>query len=76
MTNPDAVRHEHLSYGQVLNDRLAVLDATAVSLCMDNDLPIVVFDMNASGQIRAAALGEGVGTLIDGDGDDSTGGGR
>jgi uridylate kinase len=70
LTNPAAVRHEHLSYGQVLNDRLAVLDSTAVSLCMENDLPIVVFDMNQPGHIRAAALGERVGTLIDGgDGD-------
>jgi uridylate kinase len=76
MTNPDAVRHSRLTFAQVLNDRLAVLDATAVSLCMDNDLPIVVFDMNAPGHIRAAALGEPVGTLIDGDGaDDGRSGG-
>jgi uridylate kinase len=68
VTNPEATRHEHVSFGQVLNDRLAVLDATAVSLCMDNDLPIVVFNMNETGQIRAAALGEPVGTLIDADG--------
>jgi uridylate kinase len=73
MTNPNAVRHEHLSFAQMLNDRLGVLDATAVSLCMDNDLPIVVFDMNAPGQIRAAALGEPVGTRIDG-GDGSASG--
>ena len=66
MTTPDAKRHDHLSYGQVLNDRLGVLDSTAVSLCMDNDLPIVVFDMNQPGHIKAAALGEDVGTLIDG----------
>jgi uridylate kinase len=66
MTDPDATRHDHLTYGQVLNDRLGVLDSTAVSLCMDNDLPIVVFDMNQPGHIRAAAMGEHVGTLIDG----------
>ena len=66
MTTPDAKRHDHLSYSQVLNDRLAVLDSTAVSLCMDNDLPIVVFDMNEPGHIKAAAMGEDVGTLIDG----------
>lgn len=70
LTNPEARRHAHLSFAQVLNDRLGVLDATAVSLCMDNDLPIVVFDMNAPGHIRAAALGEPVGTLIDGEGPD------
>ena len=74
MTNPQAVRHERLAFAQVLNDRLAVLDATAVSLCMDNDLPIVVFDMNQFGQIRAAALGEPVGTLIDRDGGGGDGG--
>jgi uridylate kinase len=66
MITPDAKRHDHLSYGQVLNDRLGVLDSTAVSLCMDNDLPIVVFDMNEPGHIKAAAMGEDVGTLIDG----------
>ena len=66
MTNPTAKRLDHVSYAQVLNDRLGVLDSTAVSLCMDNELPIVVFDMNVPGHIRAAALGENVGTLIDG----------
>ncbi|MDP8904754.1 MAG: UMP kinase [Chloroflexota bacterium] len=66
MTNPRARRHDHVTYAQVLNDRLGVLDATAVSLCMDNDLPIVVFDMNVPGRIKAAALGEDVGTRIDG----------
>jgi len=76
VTNPDAIRHEHLSFGQVLTDRLAVLDATAVSLCMDNDLPIVVFDMNAPGGIKAASLGESVGTLIDGNGGGAAGGAK
>jgi uridylate kinase len=64
--HPDAQRHEHLSYGQLISDRLAVIDSTAVALCMENELPIVVFDLNAPGHIRAAALGEPVGTLIDG----------
>ena len=66
MTTPDAKRHEHLSYAQMLNDRLGVIDSTAVTLCMENDLPIVVFDMNQPGHIKAAAMGEDVGTLIDG----------
>ncbi|HUG48341.1 MAG TPA: UMP kinase [Candidatus Limnocylindria bacterium] len=65
-TNPNARRHERLSYDQMIDDRLAVIDATAVTLCMENDLPIVVFDLNEPGHIRAAALGEPVGTLIDG----------
>ncbi|HET7677835.1 MAG TPA: UMP kinase [Candidatus Limnocylindrales bacterium] len=66
VTHPDATRHAHLTYGQVLADRLQVLDSTAVSLCMENDLPIIVFDMNRPDNIRRAALGEPVGTLIDG----------
>jgi uridylate kinase len=63
MTNPSAVRHERLDYTQMINDRLEVIDATAVTLCMENSMPIVVFDLN-----RAAALGERIGTLIDGGG--------
>jgi uridylate kinase len=65
-TDPTAVRHEELTYGQVLNERLGVLDSTAVSLCMENELPIIVFDMNRPDNIRRAALGEPVGTLIHG----------
>ncbi|MDQ3937679.1 MAG: UMP kinase [Chloroflexota bacterium] len=64
-TDPQARRHERLSYAHVLNERLQVIDSTAVTLCMENDLPIVVFDLNRPGHIRAAALGEPVGTLID-----------
>jgi len=63
---PDAERHEEITYAQVLADRLNVLDATAVSLCMENDLPIVVFDMNQPDNIRRAAIGESIGTLIHG----------
>jgi uridylate kinase len=65
VTNPSAQRHEHVSYGQVIAERLQVIDSTAVTLCMENDLPIVVFDLNGPGNIRAAALGEPVGTVID-----------
>ena len=64
--HPTARRHARLSYAEVLNGRLQVLDATAVSLCMENDLPIVVFDLNKPDNIRRVALGEAVGTLIDG----------
>jgi uridylate kinase len=66
MTNPNATRHERLDYSQMLADGLQVMDLTAVTLCMDNDLPIVVFDLNQPGHIRAASLGEPIGTLIDG----------
>ncbi|MBA2253726.1 MAG: UMP kinase [Chloroflexi bacterium] len=68
MLNPDARRHDRLTYGQVLADRLQVLDATAVSLCMENDMPIIVFDLNGPDHIRMAALGASIGTLIDGGG--------
>ena len=66
LKDPTAVRHDHLTYADVLNGRLKVLDATAVSLCMENDLPIVVFDLNQPDNIRRVALGEAVGTRIDG----------
>ena len=65
LTHPDAQRHERLDYAQMLNDRLQVIDSTAVTLCMENDLPIVVFDMNQPGHIKTAALGGRIGTLID-----------
>jgi uridylate kinase len=66
---PEAERHDEITYAQVLTDRLNVLDSTAVSLCMDNDLPIVVFDMNQPDNIRRAAMGEPIGTLIHGGGE-------
>jgi uridylate kinase len=66
LTNPNARRHEHLTYAQVLADRLQVLDSTAISLCMENDLPIVVFGLAEPDNIRRVTLGEQVGTLIDG----------
>jgi uridylate kinase len=66
LTNAEAVRYERLSYSEVLAKRLAVLDSTATSLCMDNEMPIVVFDINHAGNISRAALGEPVGTLIHG----------
>jgi uridylate kinase len=62
--DPQAHRHDELTYAQVLSDRLQVLDSTAVSLAMENDLPIVVFDMNQPHNIQRAALGEPVGTRI------------
>ncbi len=64
LTHPNAKRYDRLSYGDVLRDRLRVLDATAVSLCMENDLPIVVFDLNRPDNITRVARGEAVGTLI------------
>jgi len=63
-TNPDANRYEHLSYIQVLNEGLGVMDATAISMCMDNKLPIIVFDLGTEGNIKRAVAGEEIGTLV------------
>jgi uridylate kinase len=61
---PNAKRYDHLEYADLLRDQLKVLDATAVSLCMENDLPIIVFDLNQPDNITRVARGEPVGTLI------------
>jgi uridylate kinase len=66
LTNSGATRYDRLTYSQVLAQRLGVLDATAVSLCMENDTPIIVFDLNKPDNIRRVATGESVGTLITG----------
>ncbi|MBG0828594.1 UMP kinase [Planomonospora sp. ID67723] len=62
--NSDAVRFDHLEYGEVLTRGLGVMDATAISLCMDNGLPIVVFDLMGEGNILRAVRGEKIGTLV------------
>jgi uridylate kinase len=62
--NADAVRFHHLDYTEVLRRELRVMDATAVSLCMDNDLPIVVFDLMGKGNVVRAVRGEQIGTLV------------
>jgi uridylate kinase len=64
MKDPTATRYGALSYHDLLKDQLKVLDAAAVSLCMENDLPIVVFDLNAPDNITRVARGDQVGTLI------------
>jgi uridylate kinase len=63
-THPDAVRYDQLSYDEFLNKSLKVADATAISLCRDNGLPIVVFNMTEEGNIARAVHGEKIGTLI------------
>jgi len=62
--NPDAKRFEQLTYMEALNMRVGVMDATAISLCMDNDLPIIVLDLWQPNSMERAVLGETVGTLI------------
>jgi uridylate kinase len=64
MTNPDAHRYAELGYADLLRDQLRVMDGAAVSLCMENDLPIVVFDLNQPDNIARVALGEPIGTRI------------
>ncbi|MDQ0190534.1 UMP kinase [Alicyclobacillus cycloheptanicus] len=61
---PDAVKYDELAFIDVLNQGLGVMDATATSLCMDNDIPLLVFALNESGNIRRAVLGENIGTFV------------
>ena len=64
VTNPDATRFDAIDFLAVLNQGLKVMDATAISLCMDNKLPIVVFDMLTEGNIARVVRGDDVGTLV------------
>jgi uridylate kinase len=64
MLNPDASRFDKISYLQVLEQGLKVMDATAISLCMDNRLPIVVFNLRTAGNIKRAVTGDPVGSLV------------
>jgi uridylate kinase len=64
MIKPDATRFDRISYLQVLEQGLQVMDATAISLCMDNKLPIVVFNLRTPGNIRRAIVGEPIGSLV------------
>ena len=62
--DPTATRYDRITYLQVLEQGLQVMDATAISLCMDNKMPIVVLDLNAPGHMRRAIMGEPVGSLV------------
>jgi uridylate kinase len=66
MKNPGAVKFDELPYLEVLNRGLQVMDSTAISLCMDNDLPIIVFNITTDGNIVRALRGERVGTIVRG----------
>jgi uridylate kinase len=65
LQHPDAVRYTEISYSDVLSKNLKVMDASAVAMCRDNRLPIVVFNLNVRGNIMRMATGEPIGTLID-----------
>ncbi|MFZ4682340.1 MAG: UMP kinase [Terrimicrobiaceae bacterium] len=64
MKNPKAKKYTTITYSEALSKRLQVMDSTAFSLCMDNQMPIIVFDMNKPKNIRRALMGEKVGTLV------------
>ena len=63
---PDAVKYDHLTFIDALKQRLNVMDSTAFSLCLDNNVPILVFDLNDENAIRKAVMGEKIGTLVHG----------
>jgi uridylate kinase len=65
LRDPTATRLRHLSYMEVLNRGLTVMDNTALTLCMDNGTPIIVFDLLAEGSIDRVVLGEDIGTRVD-----------
>ncbi|QFX96371.1 Uridylate kinase [Acidithiobacillus thiooxidans ATCC 19377] len=64
VTHPEAMRYRELSYNQVLEQNLQVMDATAITLCRDNDMPIIVFSINKSGALMRVMLGEEEGTSV------------
>ena len=64
MVNPQARRFDHLTYMETINRRLEVMDSTAISLCMDNHLPILVLNLWNPEALRLALFGEEVGTLV------------
>ena len=66
--NPDARMYTHLSFLDVIQKQLGVMDATATTLCMNNNIPIVVFNIDTKGNIVAACSGEEIGTLVDKEG--------
>jgi len=66
MTNPDARRYQSLTYSHVLAKELRVMDSTAIALCKDNSIPIMVFDLSVDGNIKRAVMGESIGTIVGG----------
>jgi uridylate kinase len=64
MSNPDATRFETVSYDQVLADKLSVMDATAIVMCRDNDLPLRIFDLTRANALVQAMSGDDIGTVV------------
>ncbi len=67
MKHPDAVRYERMTYDEVLERKLMVMDVTAIVLCRDHHMPLRVFDMNKPGALRCIVMGENEGTLVEGE---------
>lgn len=67
LINHDAKKFEVLTYIEMLNRGLGIMDSTAASLCMDNKIPLIVFDLNVDGNIKRAVFGEKIGTYIGGE---------
>jgi uridylate kinase len=64
--NPNAKRYESLTYTHVLTEDLRVMDSTAIAMCRENDIPIIVFDLSEQGNIRRVIAGEKIGTIVGG----------
>ena len=64
--NPQAKRYDRVTYGQVLTEELQVMDSTAIALCKDNNIPIMVFDLSVRGNIHKAVMGKQIGTIVGG----------
>ncbi len=62
--HPDAIKYQELSYLDVLNQNLRVMDSTAISLCQENQIPILVFNMSDPANIVRAVRGEALGTMV------------
>jgi len=63
-TNPSATRYDHVTFGRVLSDDLKVMDAAAVALCRDNNIPIVVFNIRQPGNLAEVLAGNGTATIV------------
>jgi uridylate kinase len=64
--DPSAVKYESISFGEVISKRLKVMDSTAFTMCRDNNMPIIVFDMNQPGNLLKLVSGERIGTVVSG----------
>ena len=63
--DPNAVKYDEITYLDVLNQQLKVMDTTATSLCMNNNIPIIVFDINEKGNLKKLIDGKEIGTIVE-----------